>query len=1488
MAKKQQISIIAWLFGAAWLSTCIYLVVGPTPQADYSRRLAAQEQLSARTSRARTPAVPVAPQRDARVSQSNDVRGRVSGQPRELSPAAVQGDRLDGQASSADKNDGAEKKKSRFGWLKKLSPKQLIGRNKRPLSKDEQVRVQQAVENIDYDELMNGRGRRVTPAAHQEAFPIPHEIANQDLIGQLPEEAHAKSWGCVHCHKDSHDPHYKDTIALGCTDCHGGNANTKMKEIAHIHPRFPDAWPKSANPVRAYTLLNHEDPEFIRFNNPGDLRIAHISCGTIGCHPKETLQVKKSMMTHGCMLWGAALYNNGAVPNKWSRYGESYSMNGAAQRMQTVPAPTQAETDWKGVLPFLEPLPRFQTTHPGNILRIFERGGRFIIELGIPERGEEPGRPRTRLSNRGIGTLNRTDPVFVGLAKTRLLDPTLNFPGTNDHAGDYRNGGCTSCHVIYANDRSPVNSGPYAKYGNRGKAAAIADSFAVDIDPTIPKNESGHPISHRFTTAIPTSQCIICHMHPGTTVMNSYLGVMWTDQETDGHILYPRERAKPTSEEFVQSQMANPNDIDAKTLLTDYEFLHDVIDLNPQLKHTLSDFHGHGWSFRAVFKKDRTGQLLNHHGDVLENVTPTDKMMAVKVPEVAKEIYRNRNWVKPDQAELDRVYNLEEAMRKMQERTPVHMLDIHLEKGMHCVDCHFIQDNHGDTKIYGEVRAAIEITCTDCHGTISEIAPLRTSGPAAKGNIWKGMVTDRSDPAKKNVGRILSNMKTPFGKQRFETLLDGTIVQNSMVEADISWRVVQVKDTITPSHPDYNAMSSLSKTVRLTKPDEKGKTENLFEWGNIKDPKDCAHAIKNTNCITCHSSWNPSCFGCHLPQKADKKMPELHYEGDATKNYIAYCFQTLRDDVFMLGKDGNVTGRRFNPVRSACAIHVGSYNGNRESVYYQQQTISSEGMSGIAFSTNVPHTVRGKGETKTCVDCHLSQDNDNNAIMAQLMMHGTNYLNFIGRYSWIATGEHGVWSPVVTERDEPQAVIGSSLHRDAFPDKYAEHLEHGRQLQTAYEHPGNDISDNLLRPFTKNEVLALQHRGEYLYAACGDAGFRIYDIAFTDNKAFAERYTTAPVSPLGQKFYVKTKGRCTDVASPATVAPDPTRNDAHLPENFESQVPLMYAFIYVTDTVEGLIMVGAGTLLDGDPNNNFVKKDVVFNPNGALDGARSVTIFGHYAYVICDAGIAVVDIDNPLEPKIVQIMAEGDWINHPTNIEFQFRYGFICDHDGVKVVDATDPANLVPVSSLAMKHAHNIYVARTYAYVSAGKDGLVILDVTNPEEPKIDQVFNAGGKINDLHDVKMGITYVSEYAYLADGRNGLHVVQLTSPNTPGNDGFAPRPTPKLVASFKIPHGGHALALSKGVDRDRAVDEAGQQIGVFGRVGARPMNLKEQQQLYLMPGSGNAPGETRPIPWRVTSPKRDYSIRNKRKREIDLHFKVEKYYGQSQLRKEEAK
>ena len=43
----------------------------------------------------------------------------------------------------------------------------------------------------------------------------------------------------------------------------------------------------------------------------------------------------------------------------------------------------------------------------------------------------------------------------------------------------------------------------------------------------------------------------------------------------------------------------------------------------------------------------------------------------------------------------------------------------------------------------------------------------------------------------------------------------------------------------------------------------------------------------------------------------------------------------------------------------------------------------------------------------------------------------------------------------------------------------------------------------------------------------------------------------------------------------------------------------------------------------------------------------------------------------------------------------------------------------------------------------------------------------------------------SAFAFVADGRNGLRVLQVISPeDSPNSYGFSPRPTPKLIATYR--------------------------------------------------------------------------------------------------------
>ncbi len=114
---------------------------------------------------------------------------------------------------------------------------------------------------------------------------------------------------------------------------------------------------------------------------------------------------------------------------------------------------------------------------------------------------------------------------------------------------------------------------------------------------------------------------------------------------------------------------------------------------------------------------------------------------------------------------------------------------------------------------------------------------------------------------------------------------------------------------------------------------------------------------------------------------------------------------------------------------------------------------------------------------------------------------------------------------------------------------------------------------------------------------------------------------------------------------------------------------------------------------------------------------------------------------------------------------------------------------------------------------------------------KLVQMYNAGGKIVDAHDVTVATTNASLFAYVADGVGGLKIVQLTSPSLqPKFYGFSPKPNPLLIASY--PTKSPAYGLSRGLERDRGVDETGGQVSIFGRVGARPLNLEEMRKMYL--------------------------------------------------------
>ncbi|MHA7819763.1 MAG: LVIVD repeat-containing protein [Erythrobacter sp.] len=1459
-------------------------------------------------------------------------------------------------------------------------------------------------------------------------------------VRQSQEEADAKSAGCLTCHRATDAPtmHETPAVVLGCVDCHGGNEKVSgnpqlpydhkdyvaARDAAHVLPQYPDSWhfPSSANPSRTYALLNKEAPEFIRFVNPSDYRVAREACGA--CHVQAIESAERSIMATGAMLWGGASYNNGILPFKNYILGEAYTRAGEEAKIDSVgfaittPGDgedgglTQEQLD-RGVLPTLYPLPTWHVLPPADVFRVFERGGRTILsqfpEIGLPnptgliQRLEEPGRPDLKQSNRGPGTGLRVAIPALNIHKTRLNDPFTWFMGTNDQPGDYRHSGCASCHVVYANDREPRHSLIYAQYGRDGQTVTVDPcinpeanasaapsmqcyarlSAGADASPyarlpgeehheegyddplaDMPKSgldhlsfpaaggghgalrgpddhaedghgddshgikrESGHPLRHVFTRSIPTAQCMNCHMHQPNIFLNSFLGYTMWDYESDAPFMWPGpenttprpegmsdedyrkfflEQRFPTAEQVRAIIDRNPEGASPRGLWGDLDFLRNVYELNPFLKDTqFADYHGHGWNFRGIFKRDRDGNMLDAKGEILRpGNRETDTLEEFKYHENR---WRQR-WRKDGE---DLFVEVEKNPAENGTNNPgeaVHMFSIHAEAGMQCVDCHFEQDTHGNGLIYGEVANAIEIGCKDCHGTADAYPTLRTSGPAAPPE-----------------GHNLALLRNPDGQRRFEWLeRDGkrVLIQRSLVDPDLEWQMSLTKDSVDPQLPvcgseglKPGAACFSPESARAKLMSNTGDDTGRFEFGDGIAERDRAHRDEEMACFTCHLSWTTSCGGCHLPIEANWKTKSHRYEGKESRNFATYNPQVARDQMFQLGRHQTTKGNQVAPIRSSSALVLSSTNINRERIYIQQPPISAVGFSSQAFAPHFPHTVR-REETKTCSDCHVAADEDNNAIMSQTLLLGTNFVNFVGLHAW--TGLEGGLSAIrVSEYDEPQAVLGSYLHRYSYPDYWRMHVEdNGRELKNWVRgEPFDEDFSGETKPFeefvnvhegTPGRVNCLQLRGEYLFVAEGRGGFRAYDVASIGNKGVSERIITAPFSPLGHDTHVDTENAtCMALATTQPVAPE--RNTQRMREvNLEQPFSPIYSYAFVTDAVEGLIAVNVDTLADGDFEDNFFKRATfpdgsdAFNPDGVLNGARHITLAGDYAYITADAGLVVVYLpqdrdDDPatshyaeeceiyarnedgekeaenscLAPRVTAVLPLTD----ARASAVQFRYLWVTDAEGLKVFDVTDLANpvAVPEASRSIADARKIYVARTYAYVAAKSQGLMIFDVENPRNPQLYRSETLGGELNDAEDVIVGSTNATLFAYVADGRNGLKVLQLTSPDSQANFyGFSPAPMPELIAWARTPT--PAIALSKGLDRDRAVDETGGQMAIFGRLGSRPLDRCEMEKLFFTRGPMQAGDADKYTACREGRPGRVWKVTD----EVDMSRWVGRY------------
>jgi len=226
----------------------------------------------------------------------------------------------------------------------------------------------------------------------------PVETSDGRLIPQVRRGAGGEIYPkCLVCHSDIENATEAMGFDLDCTFCHGGDADSEIKEIAHVLPTLPVIMDKTVAP------LDYDLP-YQKFINPSNLRVVEETCGA--CHFDKVESVLKSMMATAAGHYAGGLYQNGVQNSKTPIYG------------------TFAVEDVDGIVP----------TEKGAVQSLED-----LIEY------DPTGDPHSNATHFAAVPAQ-------ACARCHLWSRGKGYRGAENAEGTYRADGCVACHMIYDND----------------------------------------------------------------------------------------------------------------------------------------------------------------------------------------------------------------------------------------------------------------------------------------------------------------------------------------------------------------------------------------------------------------------------------------------------------------------------------------------------------------------------------------------------------------------------------------------------------------------------------------------------------------------------------------------------------------------------------------------------------------------------------------------------------------------------------------------------------------------------------------------------------------------------------------------------------------------------------------------------------------------------------------------------------------------------
>jgi hypothetical protein len=390
--------------------------------------------------------------------------------------------------------------------------------------------------------------------------------------------------------------------------------------------------------------------------------------------------------------------------------------------------------------------------------------------------------------------------------------------------------------------------------------------------------------------------------------------------------------------------------------------------------------------------------------------------------------------------------------------------DLHSGKGFVCQDCHTSFDVHSSNHLIGAITATVEIECSDCHGTASHY-PWEL--PLGHGDEYAE--TQKSGPGRgvaKQYPKYLEDGKAPESKGDFLKTARGNVMENAVKQGD--------KVRLFLASGEVKDLTPLKGMVEKEKLSLKGQVAMAEVEGHLE----------RMECYTCHSTWAPQCYGCHLKVDYSSKkqhydwvsLGENHLKNGMTGEYtgagelyridgeIVETRSYLRWEDPALAQNGE---GRISPVIPGCQTTVTLVGKDGKPVVknliFRVKDAEGKGSPGqlaIDMAPLHPHTVQK--EARECASCHDSPKALGYGIAAGANLDRQDKAHTVDLMSGDGKLIPRKTEPLVTPID------GLSMDWSRFV------TEKGEQLQTVGHHL------NLSRPLNDEERSHMDRRGTCL------------------------------------------------------------------------------------------------------------------------------------------------------------------------------------------------------------------------------------------------------------------------------------------------------------------------------------------------------------------------------------------------------------------------